>query len=98
VEEFVSCYDLWPYVQTALGVDPQHPHKADPALLQILFDQLAVSPAQTLMVGDSRLDVAVAQKAGMIGCIGFSGGWTLNLPPIATADVGVSHFEQILLA
>jgi phosphoglycolate phosphatase len=96
VEAFVRQFELEPYLQVALGVDAQHSHKADPGLLQILFDQLAVPPNQTLMIGDSQLDVVVAEQAHMAGCIGFSGGWTLRSPQI-TAHVVIDRFEQIKL-
>jgi phosphoglycolate phosphatase len=96
VEAFVRQFELEPYLQVALGVDAQHSHKADPGLLQILFDQLAVPPSQTLMIGDSQLDVVVAEQAHMAGCIGFSSGWTLRSPQI-TAHVVIDRFEQIKL-
>ncbi|MFM7427689.1 MAG: HAD family hydrolase [Elainella sp.] len=96
VEAFVRQYNLEPYFQVALGVDWQHPHKADPELLQTLFTQLAVTPTQTLMIGDSQLDVLVARQAGMAGCIGFSGGWTLPSPQL-TADVVIDRLGKIEL-
>lgn len=96
VNAFVSQFTLEPYFQVALGVDGQYPHKTDPGLLKILFNQLGVVPAQTLMIGDSQLDVLVARQAGMAGCIGFSGGWTIPLPQL-TADVVIDRFEKIKL-
>ncbi len=96
VESFVSQFELKPYFQTVLGVNAQYSHKSDPALLQILFNQLNVPSSQTLMVGDSQLDVLVARRAEMAGCIGFSGGWTMPSPPIA-ADITVDSFRKIKL-
>ena len=94
VQDFLSRYALDPHFQAACGIDADHPTKTNANLLRQLFEQLGVSPAQTLIIGDSESDLAVAQQAQLAGWIGFTGGWT-NAPNLKAADVAVSEFDQI---
>ncbi|MDY0060664.1 MAG: HAD family hydrolase [Myxococcota bacterium] len=48
------------------GTDPGLPHKPDPAILHLLLAELALSPAEALMVGDTDRDVAAGLAAGMV--------------------------------
>jgi phosphoglycolate phosphatase len=94
VEEFVSKFELQRYFQAIYGVDQRYVTKADPELLQRLFAALGAKPEQTLMIGDSEADAALAAQAGMAGCIGFTGGWT-SAVAIPSATVLVDQFAQI---
>lgn len=94
VQDFLYCYELGPYFQAIGGVDDRYFTKTDPHLLEQMFEQLGVSPAQTLIVGDAQSDIEVAQQAQLAGCIGFAGGWTTP-PNLNAADVVVTAFDQI---
>jgi phosphoglycolate phosphatase len=94
VSEFLEVYALQPYFQAAYGVDARFPTKTDPQLLQQLLFALAVEPQQVLMIGDSQMDVEVAREAGLSGCIGFTGGWTIS-PSIAGATALAERFSQV---
>lgn len=48
-----------------LGEDDVGARKPDPRLLLHLCERAGVAPADTLMVGDSRIDLEAAQAAGM---------------------------------
>ncbi len=48
-----------------LGEDDVGARKPDPRLLLHLCERAGVAPADTLMVGDSRIDLDAAQAAGM---------------------------------
>jgi phosphoglycolate phosphatase len=52
-----------------VGGDGTFPRKPDPASLRHLMDQAGVSPAQTLYVGDSMVDVETARRAGVRVCV-----------------------------
>jgi phosphoglycolate phosphatase len=94
VQDFIRCYELEPYFQAICGTDDRHISKADANLLGQLFEQLDLPPEQTLIIGDSHSDIAVAHQAKLAGCIGFTGGWT-NQPDLKTADAIATEFDQI---
>ena len=94
VRDFLHCYELEPYFQAACGVSEHHLTKTDAGLLSQMFEQLAVLPEQTLIIGDSQSDIDVANQAKLAGCIGFTGGWTTTVN-LSTADVVVADFDQI---
>jgi phosphoglycolate phosphatase len=94
VRDFLSCYALDPYFQVACGIDADHPTKTNANLLHRLFEQLGISPAQTLIIGDSGSDLEVKQQAKLAGWIGFTGGWT-TAPNLSAAEAVISAFEQV---
>jgi phosphoglycolate phosphatase len=55
---------------------------------------MGVPPIATLMVGDSTLDMAMAQAAGSAGGIGVAWGWTVR-PVIAQADCVIDAPNQL---
>jgi phosphoglycolate phosphatase len=75
VQDFVQRYDLAPYLDLQQGTD-EGVSKPDPQLFWQACHALNVSPAKTLMVGDSSADVQMAQAAGAIGCAVATWGWT----------------------
>lgn len=75
VQEFLQAYQLEAYVHLARGVNVGL-SKPDPELFRQVCAELEMTPEMTLMVGDSRADIAMAQTAGAAGCIGFTGGWS----------------------
>lgn len=94
VTEFIQQYDLDAFFQVAYGVDDHFPTKSDPALLAQLNGTLTVPWMQTVMIGDSEVDMQIAQQVGMAGCIGFTGGWTLPIPTLS-ANAVVQTLAQI---
>ncbi|HEY9659577.1 MAG TPA: HAD family hydrolase, partial [Allocoleopsis sp.] len=96
VEAFVNHSSLQSYFKAICGVDPQYVTKSDPQLLSQLFKMLEVPPAQSLLIGDSQLDVQIAKAAGMAGCISFLGGWSSNFS-IADATSTVHRFDEIVV-
>jgi phosphoglycolate phosphatase len=73
-----------------LGGDDGPPRKPDPAGVLVLIREAGASPATTLLVGDSPVDVATARNAGTIACgvtWGFAGrGWLAHDPPDFVVD------------
>lgn len=68
-----DCFDL------VLGGDVLPQRKPDPAPLLHVCQQLGFSPAQSLMVGDSRNDILAAQAAGMRS-VGLTYGYNHGEP------------------
>ncbi len=57
------------YVHAAIGGDTPYGRKPSPDALRALIDQAAVPAGETLMVGDSWVDVATATAAGIDACL-----------------------------
>jgi phosphoglycolate phosphatase len=93
VREFVTRHHLESYIQLQMGVDAG-PSKPDPSLFVAACQALDVDPSQTLMVGDSSLDIEMGKQAGAAGCIGIAWG-----KPAAerfkTADATISQLDEI---
>jgi phosphoglycolate phosphatase len=56
-------------VAVTIGGDGTHPRKPDPGSLQHLMSRYAVSPAATVMVGDTRIDFETSRNAGTHVCM-----------------------------
>jgi phosphoglycolate phosphatase len=76
VKAFIDTYQLSSSISAYQGVDSDSEFsKPDPRFYEAICHQLNVPPAQTLMVGDSTLDMMMAQAAHSAGCIGVIWGW-----------------------
>lgn len=92
VQEFIARYQLEEYFLVQSGVDG-FLSKAEPLLLEKILFQLQTTPEQTIVVGDSDIDVQIAHSLGCQGCIGVTGGW--SKPPTVHADVLVRSLSEI---
>jgi phosphoglycolate phosphatase len=52
-----------------------------------------VKPSETLIVGDSAADIALARAGQTAGCVGVNWGWT-GRPSLPQADVVLTNIEQ----
>ncbi|OUC11839.1 MAG: hypothetical protein B0A82_25345 [Alkalinema sp. CACIAM 70d] len=93
VEAFVNTYGLAPYVSLAMGAQVGL-SKPDPQLLHQACAAIDVSPAQTLVIGDSAADIELARRAGAAGAIGVWGAWGHPFT-IPKADVMVESLAEI---
>lgn len=63
--------------------------KPDPLGLRTIMDEAGVKPAETLMIGDSKVDVQTARNAGVwsLGCqFGFGPQDLMEVPPDVIVD------------
>ncbi len=95
VRDFVEFYDLAAYFQLQMG-SCNGLSKPDPRLLHLACRELSVSPAATLVIGDSSADIELAKQGGAIGAIGVTWGGT-HPNQLANTDVIVDRFEEIQL-
>jgi phosphoglycolate phosphatase len=93
VREFVARHRLEPYIQLEMGVD-SGPSKPDPSLFLDACRSLDVEPSQTLMVGDSPLDIEMGKQAGAAGCIGICWGQPAAAH-LETADATIAQLDEI---
>jgi phosphoglycolate phosphatase len=64
-----------------IGGDGPHPRKPDPAGLRAMMQVAAADPAETMLVGDSAIDLETARRAGVQCCLVSYGFGFQNLPP-----------------
>ena len=81
-----------------LGGDGPHPRKPDPSGLLAIAERASVPAAQTMMVGDSLVDLRTAHAAGARACVarygfGFHGPM---LEELDHADVLIDHPLDLL--
>lgn len=95
VEDFVRVHGLTPYIELEMGVD-RGPSKPDPSLFLNACARLGVDPARTLMVGDSPLDIQMAQTAGAAGAIGICWG-TAIAAHLEQAEVTIAHLDDMVV-
>jgi phosphoglycolate phosphatase len=93
VEEFLSYYDLMPWVQVWRGTAPGEPPKPDPTLLGKVCDRLQVPIARTLVVGDSWADFALAEQANAAGFISVSEPWGRS--PVSGTTLILNHWDDL---
>lgn len=95
VQDLVQRYELGAYIQLEMGTDGLVA-KPDPGVLEHACAKLGVTPQQTLVVGDSPVDIELARAAKAAGCVAVNWGWT-NPSHLAKADVIIHRFDQIQL-
>jgi len=85
------------YVHAAMGGDTPYGRKPAPDALLALVDQAAVPIHQTLMVGDSWVDVATARAAGIDVClVAYGFGYpAVDAAHRAQARWTISAFEDL---
>ena len=91
-DAILSALGIASLVDAAIGGDTSHGRKPAPAALHALIDQSGVPAAETLMIGDSWVDVATATAAGIDACLAAYGfGYPPWTPRTATRPAGRSR-------
>jgi phosphoglycolate phosphatase len=72
--DIVTALDLARYFSQTYGGDSFAAKKPDPIGLNTLMREIRMEPAETLMVGDSGVDIQTARNAGVTAC-GVSWGF-----------------------
>jgi phosphoglycolate phosphatase len=93
VQDFAAYCEIAPYLQLQMGTQ-MGLSKPDPQLLKMACEALEVSPANTLVVGDSQADMQLAHNGGAIAAIGVTWGGT-HPNSLASADVILDQFDEI---
>lgn len=94
VRDFVQKYQLQPYVQVQVGTEAGQVAKPNPEVLHQVCQQLGVAPAATLVIGDTDMDIAMAQAAQAAGCIGVTWGGT-SLRQLERANATIARADQL---
>jgi phosphoglycolate phosphatase len=92
----VDALGLGPYFFQVYGGNSFHTKKPDPAGVQILLEEAGAQPEETIIVGDSDIDVLTARNSGI-----YSVGVTYGLAPHtlqdAPPDVLIDHPSELAL-
>lgn len=92
----VEALGLGPYFFQVYGGNSFHTKKPDPAGVQILLEEAGVQPEETIIIGDSDIDVLTARNSGI-----YSVGVTYGLAPHtlqdAPPDVLIDHPNELAL-
>ena len=72
-DAILSALGISSLVDAAIGGDTSHGRKPAPAALHALIEQSGVPATETLMIGDSWVDVATATAAGIDACLAAYG-------------------------
>ena len=90
----VDALGLGPYFFQVYGGNSFHTKKPDPAGVQALLGESGAQPAETVIIGDSDVDIITARNAGA-----FSVGVTYGLAPHtledAPPDVLIDHPQEL---
>lgn len=95
VRTFVQTHQLSNYIQLQMGTTAGGLSKPNPELFIQACQTLGVAPSHTLMVGDAVGDIEMARQAGAAGSIGIC--WNQTAAHLNSADVAISHLEEIKL-
>ncbi|NJM64466.1 MAG: HAD family hydrolase [Acaryochloris sp. RU_4_1] len=94
IQAFVETYDLDSHIHAYLGVEGTL-SKPDPSLFMDMCTQLETLPQQTLMVGDSAVDMKMAQSAGAAAGIMVTWGWSSPVQTPSGTDVTLGKWQQL---
>ena len=84
------------FVQIIAG-GSAYPHKPDPAALQAVMRAVGAAPPETLVVGDSVIDVQMGRRAGAATAVVLHGLGTEAELRTAAPDVLVADFAELLM-
>ncbi|REC31851.1 phosphoglycolate phosphatase [Enterococcus pseudoavium] len=59
---------LDPWIEEIVGSDSHYPRKPDPAAINYFIEKYQLDPAQTVMIGDRKLDIEAGNNAGVKTC------------------------------
>jgi phosphoglycolate phosphatase len=92
----VDALGLGPYFFQVYGGNSFHTKKPDPAGVQVLLEEAGAFPEETIIIGDSNIDILTARNAGI-----YSVGVTYGLSPHtlldAPPDVLIDHPNELAL-
>lgn len=95
-DRILSALGLTANFRTVIGGDTTAGRKPDPAGLLSIVRDAGVTPAETILVGDSPIDVETARRAGTRICVaawgfGFRGGERRDGELLAAAPADVAN-------
>ncbi len=87
------------HLEFVVGADAGHGRKPEPGMVHAFCEAVGCEPAETVVVGDSRADLAMARNAGCGAAIAVRSGGTPPhlLAPLADAVIAdVQELDELL--
>jgi phosphoglycolate phosphatase len=78
--KILKTFELSKYFQWVVGGDGPWPRKPSPDGMRFLMSQASADPGETLLVGDSTVDLQTSRNAGVRICLARYGFGFANLP------------------
>lgn len=95
VDAFVDHYQLHQYFDIWLGTDSSEFAKPKPEALNRICQKLGVEASQTLVIGDSAVDLHLARNGRAAGFFSVSSIW--GGAPVDGADATLLHWSDLSL-
>jgi phosphoglycolate phosphatase len=92
----VSELELAPHFFSVVGQGDLERRKPDPLIVEALREQAQVAAKRTLFVGDSRVDAATAEAAGVDFCLVSYGYETTEMRQRLRSTHRIDRFEELL--
>jgi phosphoglycolate phosphatase len=78
--KILEAFDLAKYFRWVVGGDGPWPRKPAPDAMRFLMRQASAGPSETILVGDSRVDLHTARNAGVRVCLARYGFGYADVP------------------
>lgn len=85
------------FFAAVIGGDAPYPRKPDPGALLHLMDRFQAAPDETLLVGDSRIDLQTARNAGARVCLAAY-GYGFRFDPAELVGLQVAASPRDIIA
>ncbi len=95
-DKIIDHFGLREYFDLVMGRRDGIPHKPSPVPLQIIADELNINIENTLMVGDTELDIQCGKSAGAKTCGVLYGYRTEEQIRIESPDFIISSLKELL--
>ena len=96
-QEILDGLDVARFFRWVVGGDGPWPRKPNPAALQELMNRAGTAPPQTVMIGDSPIDLATARAAGTRVCmVRYGFGFTLSEHDLGPDDLIVDRPSDLV--
>ena len=93
----LSLLGIGDFVDVLICGDDPLPNKPDPTAWQQMAQQVGISPARMLMVGDTESDMLFGRNGGVAGCLAVIGGAGEEAVLHQKADVLLASIDEIQL-
>lgn len=87
--------ELDSYFDYVIGSDQVQQSKPAPDLVYLACEQLGISPAHIVLIGDSNADMQMGKHANVACCVGISSSVTSAQTELPDADLVITHYDQL---
>lgn len=97
-EKIISHFNLENYFDVIMGRRNGIPHKPSPEPLMMICNELSISTENSLMVGDTELDILCGKNAGALTCAATYGYRNQDILIIHKPDFLINSINELIHA